>query len=154
MRHRLLALLPLTAALNGCSSAYDLRAVVIGGKVAFVPAETDIWGRPDCIYSISVSALGGPALKAKMTDDARMVANGSYWNKTYEVTSCDNPFPVFYGAKLKGPPFYKNQKSYNVEAKPLREGVVYEVSTSSEGSAYGGGKFVITDERRIVNLPR
>ena len=154
MRLRLLAALAVVAALNGCSSSYDLRAVAIGGKLAFVPAETDLWGEPDCIYSISVSAEDGRAApRATKADDARMVANGVYWKKTFEVTSCENPFPVFYGAKLKGPPFSEDQ-GYNVEAKPLRRGVVYEVKTSSEGSAYGGGKFVITDERKIVNLPR
>ncbi len=153
MRLRLFASLPLLTALNGCSSVYDLRAVAIDGKLAFVAAETVIWSEPDCIYSVSVTAVDGPPALATKTDDARGVANGIYWNKTFEVTSCDNPFPLFYGAKLKGPPFYDDQ-AYNVEAKRLRVGVVYEITTSSKGSADGGGKFVITNERKIVNLPR
>jgi hypothetical protein len=40
-----------------------------------------------------------------------------------------------------------------VKAKPLRIGVVYEVTTSSEGSAYGGGKFTITEQRKVLDLP-
>lgn len=122
MFFRILTTLPAFAALAGCSSLYDIHAVVIAGKLAFVPAETNVWGEPDCIYSISVSAVSGPAAIPTKADDARMVANGVYWNKTIAVTSfCENPFPVLYGAKLKGPPSREDQE-YNVEAKPLRIG--------------------------------
>ncbi len=150
---RTLIALPLIAALAGCSSAYDVRAVVIGGKLAFVPAKTGISGEPDCIYSVSVSTVDRSGAAATKADDAPTVLNGIYWDMTFAVTSCENPFPVFYGAKLKGPPF-GDVEGYKVEAKPLRIGAVYQVSTASEGSAYGGGEFLITEERKVVNLPR
>ena len=76
MLRRTLIALALFATLGSCSSAYDVRAVIIGGGLAFVPAETDMWGEPDCIYSIRVSAADGPGPVASAADDARMVANG------------------------------------------------------------------------------
>jgi hypothetical protein len=137
--------------LTGCSSVYDIRAVVLGGRLAFVPAETDLWGEPDCIYSITVAAINGPPATPASGDRAGMVANGVYCYKVFDVSSCENPFPVFYGTELTGPPF-REVDEYPVAAKPLRIGVVYEVAAGSQGSAYGGGKFMITDERKVVNL--
>lgn len=140
------------AALGSCSSGYFIRAVVVDGQIAFVPTDTDIWGEPDCIYSIDVSTKDGPPATAQEGDNAGMVTNGMYWNQSFAVTSCENPFPVIYGSRLKGPPF-REVEEYRVEAKPLRIDVVYQVSTASNGSAYGYGKFMITDDRKIVNLP-
>jgi hypothetical protein len=153
MAYKATAALFLPLALSGCSSTYDVRALVLDGKVAFVPTDTDIWGDPDCIYSISVSAVDGPSAKPEEGDSIGMVEHGVYWNESFAVTSCDNPFPVVYGEELIGPPFRENYE-YVVKAKPLRIGVVYEVTTASNGSAYGGGKFMITEQRRVVNLPR
>ncbi len=152
MTYKTTAALFLTLALSGCSSTYDLRAVVLDGKVAFVPTETDIWGEPDCIYSISVSAVDGPPAMPGDGDSIGMVEHGVYWNESFAVTSCDNPFPVVYCETLGGPPFRENYE-YVVKPKPLRIGVVYEVTTASNGSAYGGGTFMITEQRRVVNLP-
>ncbi|MET4132550.1 hypothetical protein ABIE62_001685 [Porphyrobacter sp. MBR-155] len=152
MLYRTTAALILILALSGCSSVYDVRAVVIDGKVAFVPTDTDIWGEPDCIYSISVSAADGPSTNPEEGDSLGMVENGMYWHESFAVTSCENPFPVVYGEPLKGPPFRENDE-YAVKAKPLRVGVVYEVTTVSEGSASGVGKFMVTEQRRVVNLP-
>ena len=143
----------LTLALSGCSSTYDLHAVVLDGRVAFEPTETDIWGEPDCIYSISVSAVDGASAKPGGGDSIGMVEHGVYWNESFAVTSCENPFPIIYGETLAGPPFRENYE-YVVKPKPLRIGVVYEVTTASNGSAYGSGKFMITEQRRVVNLPR
>lgn len=137
--------------LGGCSSVYEIEATVIDGNIAFV-ADTNFWGNPHCIYSISVSAVDGPSAIPLEGDSLKMVENGVYWNKAFAVTSCDNPFPIKYGARLQGPPF-PEVDAYSVEAKPLRIGVVYEVTTSSSGSAYGGGKFKITEQRTVINLP-
>ena len=152
MFYRTVAAVFLTFALSGCSSVYDLRAVVIDGKVAFEPTDTDIWGKPDCIYAIWVSAVDGPPATPEEGDSIGMVEHGTYWHTGFAVTSCENPFPIIYGERLKGPPTQKND-GYVVKAKPLRIGVVYEVTTASDGSASGGGKFMITEQRTVVNLP-
>ena len=138
--------------LTGCSSTYDIRAVVIGGKLAFVPASTNIWGNPDCIYSISVREVEPRPSRSEVGGSSNEAANATYWDKSFAFTSCENPFPIFYASKLKGPP-WRDLERYAVEAKPLRVGVTYEVTTSSEGSAYGSGRFQITEERKVVNLP-
>lgn len=140
--------------LSSCSSVYDLRATLIDGKIAFVPENTDRWGNPDpdCFYSISVSIVDGPPAKPKEGESDGLVGNGVFWNKTFAVTSCDNSFPITYGAELRGPPFRKDYET-QVEAKPLLPGFTYEVSASSKGSAYGGGKFRLTEQGTVENLP-
>jgi hypothetical protein len=147
-----IAALLLPFGMSGCSSVYDLRAVVLDGKVAFVPTEVDFRGDPDCIKFISVSANDGPPPTPEEGDTIGLVENGTYWYQSFAVTSCENPFPVVYGESLAGPPFGENYPDV-VKPKPLRVGVVYEVTTLSDGSAYGGGKFMINDQRKLVNLP-
>ena len=41
---------------------------------------------------------------------------------------------------------------YVVKPKPLRVRVVYEVTTASKASACGGGKFMLAEQRSVVNL--
>lgn len=140
--------------LGSCSYAYDLLAVVIDGRLAFIVDPVSD-RKPDCIGSIDVSAdKGEPVAQPAPGDDEGLVRNGGvYWWKSFEVTSCPNPFPIFYGQPLKGVPFiYQDGKPSSVEAKPLRIGAVYEVTTSSSGSGYGGGWFRITKDRRVENF--
>jgi hypothetical protein len=154
MNLKAIAPLILTLVLGSCSSAYDLRAIIIDGQVAFVPEDEDVWGNPnpDCLYSISVSIVDGPPAIPAAGDSVCMVKNGTYWKRTFAVTSCDNAFPVIYGAKLKGPPF-REKYPFEVQAKPLLRGFTYEVSTSSNGSEYGGRRFKLTTEGAVENLP-
>lgn len=145
----------LALALTSCSSVYDLRAIVIDGKLAFVPEDEDIWGNPspECFYSISVSILDGPSATPAAGDSVGMVENGVYWDKTFAVTSCDNSFPIVYGMKLHGPPFRENDEN-GVEAKRLLPGFTYEVSAASNGSEYGGRRFRLTTQGTVENLSR
>ncbi len=85
MHGRAIATFLLAFALNGCSSTYDIRAVVLNGKLAFVPTTTDIWGKPDCIYFISVSAVNGPPAMPTKGGSASMV--GLITTLTYEVSA-------------------------------------------------------------------
>jgi hypothetical protein len=88
--------------------------------------------------------------------------------KTFDVTGCENPFPVFYGAPLKGKPFkwspeggpidavgraYVEKMRVGIEPKPLRVGVVYEVATTSRGGGSGGCRFRIRTDGSVENLP-
>lgn len=143
----------LATSLGSCSSVYDITAKIVDGQVAFF-ADTDFFGNPDCIRSIAVEAVDGPPATASSGDDEASVQRGVYWQKTFASPSCENPFPVRYGAELTGPPFiYADGKAKSVEPKPLLRGVTYNVSAESSGSAYGGGRFRIEDNGKIQNLP-
>ena len=143
----------LATSLGSCSSVYDITAKIIDGKVAFF-ANTDFFGNPDCVRSIAVEATDGPPAKAGPGDDEASVQRGVYWLKTFASPSCENTFPVRYGAELTGPPFiYADGKGKSVEPKPLLRGVTYNVSAESSGSAYGGGRFRISKDGQVQNLP-
>src|SRR3546814_20989571 len=96
---------------------------------------------------------GGPRAKPAPGDDAALVQNGGvYWWKQFDLLSCPNSFPIFYGQSLKGTPFvYGGGHTESVEAKPLVAGHVYEVSMQSSGSGYGTGWFRITADRHVEN---
>ncbi len=157
MRSRILQLIAISSAalaLGSCSYVYDLLAVVIDGRLAFIvdPASQR---KPDCVRGITVRAdKGEPKAKPVKGDDKLSVLNGgAYWESNFDVSSCPNPFPIYYGQPLKGVPFlYEDGKPSSVEAKPLRIGAIYEVTTSSSGSGYGGGWFRITPDRRVENF--
>ncbi len=140
-------------ALGSCSYGCDILAVVIGGRLAFIVDPSSEW-QPDCISGITVQADDGdPKATPAKGDDRLLVLNGgAYWWKTFDVTSCGNPFPIFYGAPLSGPPFENGDgKPSGVEAKPLRVGALYHVTTSGAGG-YGNGWFRITSDLGIENL--
>lgn len=146
---RLIAEMALILMLGSCSYAYSIRAVVINGRLAFVVAPWS--GRhPDCVRGVDVSvAKNGSIATPEAGDDAGLVRNGGvYWWEQLDVTSCENPFPIFYGQSLKGVPFdYGGGRPSFVKAKPLIIGHVYEVGMDSRGS----GWFRITADRRVEN---
>ena len=155
MRLQAILTLPIFALLGSCSTSYELHAFVLNGRIAFAPVDKDIWGNPDpdCFYSISVSIVDGPSAKKGPGESEGLIKHGTYWNKTFAVTSCENLFPAIYGQDLRGPPFRENYQ-YEVAAKPLVPGYVYQVTASSNGSAYGGGKFKLTKDGMVENLPQ
>lgn len=156
MRHgdpRTVIVLVLLLALGSCSYSYDLLAVAIDGRLAFIVDQHSGY-KPQCIDFIEVSVdKGGPLAHATAGDDEALIRNGGvYWWNSFEVSSCENRFPIFYAQRLTGPPFtYQDGERDSVEAKPLRIGAVYEVSTSGDG-AYGSGWFRISRNGRIENL--
>lgn len=147
-------------ALGSCSYSYDLLAVVIGGRLAFI-VDPSSSKEPECMNGIMVSTEKGETATAKAApgDDEQLVANGVFWRKSFEA-DCENHFPIFYGQALKGqqlvydgrvPGAAPGEMSSVVEAKPLHVGVVYEVTTTSGATGYGGGWFRITPDRRVEN---
>jgi hypothetical protein len=131
--------------LAGCSYAYEIRAVAIGGRLAFVPADGDY----GCAVSIDVGVeAGGRAPRAVPApgDDRLLVVNGGvHWSTRDRRGDCSMDFPIRYGADGRA-------ATAQVAAKILRVDVPYSVNTWGEG-AYGSGCFRITAERRIENLP-
>ena len=150
--NRLAVAIFLVTALSGCSSVYDIRTVVIDGKIAFIPTSTFFWNRPDCINGISVRAMELPQVTTRASEDIGIPEDSIVWERDFDNDTCENPFPVKYGSVLRGGP-WPDMQDDDIEAQPLRVGVVYEVSTRSDGSATGYGKFRIGDNRKVENLP-
>ncbi|QIK77996.1 hypothetical protein G7077_02785 [Sphingomonas piscis] len=145
-----LPLCVLAAVLSGCSYTYNLSAVVIDGRLAFVVDQTFLRS-PDCIRGIEVSLdTDGPNPQLESGDDASKIRNGVYWSQRMETGSCLNDFPVLYGSQLKGTPFvFSDGESGIVMPKKLRVGVIYQVHTESSGSGYGSGWFRITPQLTV-----
>lgn len=149
---RLRLLLPLLAVtLGSCSYTYDLKAVVVGGRLAFV---VDPKSRHDafCINAIDVIASGGVRAKAARGDDASRVRYGTFWHERLDY-KCTDEFPIFYGQRLKGKQGPSDQAIETVAAKPLNIGVVYEVTTTTGATGYGGGAFKLLPDRTVINVP-
>lgn len=157
---RLIGITLAAFALGSCSYSYELLAVVIGGRLAFI-VDPSSSREPECMNGIHVSTDKGETAKATpaLGDDEQLVANGVYWWKSLE-SDCQNQFPIFYGQPLKGdrlvygehaPIARAGEASSLVEAKPLHVGVVYGVTTTSGATGYGGGWFRITPDRRVEN---
>ena len=134
--------------LTGCSYSYDLKAIVLDGRLAFI---LDPSSRRDanCVHRIAVSAENGEATAAGSDDDRHFFEHGASWEEETRVTDCRNRLPIRYGQPLQGEPFQRPV----VAAKPLRIGLIYSVGTSSSGSGYGAGRFRIRRDRTVENLP-
>ena len=144
---RSLLLLPLLSLVGSCSYAYDLKAVIIDGRLAFI-VDPSSDNEADCIDGIAVDAASGePYAEPATGDDRGLVLNGGvYW---WDFTdTCETPFPVFYGDKLKGSP--QSGMGY-VAPKPLKRGVFYNVTTTGSGSGSGGAWFKILPSGRVEN---
>lgn len=155
MRLRSAILIASALLTNGCSYIYDLRAIVINGRLAFV-VDPKSKQKAKCIRSIHVSTADNETARAAPDrgDAVGLVTNGVFWWKDYAVDACPNKFPILYGQRLEGRPFiYSDGDTSGVEAKPLRVGVIYEVETASGSSGYGGGRFRIRADHTVENLP-
>ena len=125
--------------------------IVINGHLAFIvdpQAQHDV----RCFNQIDVVASGNARAKPSPGDDVSRVSYGTFWHQRlgYE---CVDEFPVMYGQPLKGKPNPLGQGGGAVSAKPLRVGVVYEVSTTSGATGYGDGAFKILPDHRVINVP-
>jgi hypothetical protein len=142
--HPCLAIMTMLAAafgLHGCSYIYDVEARVIGGRLAFVPLDDDF----DCVRSAHITTEEDVRPEPGLTDTVGLIRHaGAFWWVDYPA-SCEVKFPLLYGQSSIG-------ADESVRAKPLRVGIVYDVSTYGDGG-YGYGRFRITPELRVENLP-
>lgn len=143
--------LALPLVLAGCSYSYAVKAVAIGGRLAFV-VDPKSNHPPSCFNAVEVVAHGGVKAKASPGDDASRVRYGTFWNQRLDY-GCVDEFPLLYGQRFKGKPNPLGQGPDIVAAKPLKIGVIYEVSTTSGATGYGSGAFKILPDHRIVNVP-
>lgn len=136
--------------LSGCSYSYDLKAVAIGGKLAFI-VDPNSSGSAECFNQIDVIANDRVKVTPTAGDDVDRVRYGTVWHERLDNQCVDN-FPVFYGQRLKGKRAPLSGHIEVVAAKPLRIGVVYEVTTTSGATGYGVGAFIIQPDRTILNV--
>lgn len=148
-------LLPLAGLLlSSCSYSYDLRAIVIDDRLAFI-VDPRSRNQAACTHGVHVTTASGERATARAApgDERALVANGVFWWVDLEVGECLNRFPILYGQPMQGKSFPgTNHPAPQVDAKPLRRGVIYEVTTSGDGG-YGGGRFRIRADQTIENLP-
>lgn len=106
--------------------------------------------QPSCLRQIEVEAHSGPNSTSR-GDDASRAAQGTYWFESIvHDDDCTNTFPLAYGAGLKGNP---NPDWEKIGPKPLLREVVYDISTTTGATGYGGGRFIIHPDGRVENLP-
>ncbi|HEY0957771.1 MAG TPA: hypothetical protein VGE05_00695 [Novosphingobium sp.] len=134
MLRRSITLGLLVTLLSGCSYSYDVLAVARGGQIAFI-VDPKSSSSPTCIRRIEVYAE---------------VERATVWRESVDYDDdCANEFPIAYGASFKG----RHQEEWpTIPASALRRGVVYEVSTTTGATGYGGGRFVIKTDGRVENL--
>lgn len=138
-------------ALGSCSEVHELKAEMIGGRLAFV-ALGDWWTRPDCFYSIDVRAEESSPASPAPGDDVDAARTGTHWFD-WRAT-CVNEYPIFYGQSLKGNPYRDGYGEVwpHVRPKPLKPGVIYRASTLSPGSSYGSAYFRLNGSGGVENL--
>lgn len=132
--------------LSGCSYSYDVQAKVSDGRL--ILAANPQWGA-DCVSHVEVTSEeddGGTAWEQTIADD----------------DGCENKFPIVYGVPLRGQPhIYQSggvpaamvgTPAPSVDAKKLRTGVTYTVSTTTGATGYGCGRSRIRPDRQVENL--
>jgi hypothetical protein len=144
-----IAILILALPLQGCDYSYPIHATMVGGRLAFESGDRAY----RCFTNIRVSAMG-PLAPDRARDSipdlmergrAQELARSAWKTDAVATYECKGYFPVVYGAAMPGITI--------VPAKPLRIGVVYEVSTYGPKGAGGHGCFRINPDRRPENLP-
>ena len=104
----------LALSLVGCSYHYDLKAVELNGKIAFLPAKDKGSG---CFASFKVTNEAGELI----------------WDLTagqYFSPPCESDFPIVYGSVPR-------KMTERVKAKPLQAGVLYKLE-GWDGDRYTG----------------
>jgi hypothetical protein len=148
---RVVSLLLLSAALSSCSYAYEILAVVRGGRLVFV-VNTASGAGPSCLRQIEVIAERPTRAQPEPGDDTTRVGYGAFWSESVSHRdACKNRFPIAYGVTLSGE--HERDKG-PVKAKPVVPETVYEVSSTTGATGYGSGRFIIHANGRVENLPR
>lgn len=151
MLRRIAALTLFSVALTGCSYSYDIIAVVRDGQLVF-DIDPKSEREPSCLRQVEVLAREQAKAEPGTGDDINRVGYGTFWFESVDYQDdCSNRFPLPYGATLKG---QLQADLGRVAPKPLLREVVYEVSTTTGATGYGGGCFIIRTDGRVENLAR
>jgi len=127
--------MPLTLALSGCSYSYDVVASVRDGRLVLMidPSSPQ---KPSCLRRVEIIPKDG---------------RNPVWEESVGYDDdCANRFPLPYGTRLKG----QHQEGQGVvQAQQLRRGVIYDISTTTGATGYGGGRFIVHSNGSVENLP-
>lgn len=139
--------------LGGCSYTYGILATMIDGKLVFIVDPKSPSKPSSCLITITVTAQDRQSrVRAEPNDNVQLVNAGVvWWNSVgYE---CSTRFPVTYGIPLVGDPSSPELANNEVHAKPLTPGVIYEIMVVSGATGSGGGRFRLTANGEVENLP-
>ena len=135
MLRKIAILAPLAIALSSCSYGYDLAAVVRDGELVFAVSQASSQ-QPVCLRRIEVTEEG---------------ERETVWSESVSYDDdCANKFPIAYGMALQG---RHRQDHQEIARQPLRRGVIYNVSTTTGTTGYGGGRFLLKTDGQVENLP-
>ena len=130
--------LALAGGMSGCTLAYDLRATVVDGRLAFRPESGD-----ECASGIAVYDV--EKLRQVSAPGTLSIQDATMWSaRIAHSRGCSNRFPIVYGEAWP--------EANSGEARPLTVGVIYKVD--ADGDRFGSGCFRIEADRRIRNLPQ
>ena len=132
--------------LGGCSYTFRVEAVMVDGRLAFVP-DTASRGRAKCVSHVMVMDAAAPTADSH----AEGSQTAHVW-RDHGGYACTDRFPLFYGEALNGEDDAGTSASGEVAAQPLREGVIYVVMIASGAMGYGGGRFRLLPDGRVENL--
>lgn len=150
MRFRITFSIVAALGLGSCSYSYNVWAEMEDGQLVFT-SDKD-WFRERCVREVDVVADDREnAVTAEEGDDAVRVGYGTFWAVRMDY-HCENRFPVAYGASFKGNAMPGVKNGLLVSPKPLKEGIVYEVTTVSGATGYGGGHFMLKPDGSVVNV--
>ncbi|WP_372707757.1 hypothetical protein [Brevundimonas sp.] len=126
---------------------------MIDGRLTFIVDPNSRSKPSSCLTTIIVSAKDPERrVEAGPGDNLGLVDAGIvWWNSVGH--DCETRFPVAYGVPLAGGPRTPEEVEREVAAKELTLGVVYEV-VANAGIGYGGGRFRLTADGGVENLPR
>jgi len=140
--------------LSGCSYTYDILATMIDGRLTFIIDPKSRSKPSACLTTIMVSAQDRDRrVEAEPGDNNGLINAGVVWWNSVGY-DCETRFPVTYGVPLAGGPRTPEQVEREVAAKQLAPGVIYEVVATAGATGYGGGRFRLTEDGRVENLPK
>ncbi|WP_298290204.1 hypothetical protein [Novosphingobium sp.] len=135
MIRKIAAAMLLAVPLGGCSYNYNLFAKVRNGQIV-IDVDPASSRQPTCLRQIEVSV-----------EDER---DPTWRESVSHDDKCANEFPLSYGHRLRGK---HQQDREEVAAKPLQLEVIYEVTTTTGATGYGGGRFIVHADGNVENLP-
>ena len=139
--------------LGGCSYDYDILATMIDGRLTFV-VDPHSRARPSsCLTKITVETQDRQGrVEAEPGDNVQPVNASVVWLSSVGY-NCKTRFPVTYGIPLAGRPRPGELPDRQVAAKQLSPGIIYEVWATVGATGYGSGRFRLTADGVVENLP-
>jgi hypothetical protein len=139
--------------LGGCSYSYDILAKMIDGRLTFVVSPNSFRKPASCLTMVMVAQDPQSDGQTGPNGEGEVGHEGIVWWD--EVgRECSTRFPVTYGVRLAGSPRSLEAAARQIDAKPLRPGIIYEVHITSGSTGYGVGRFRLVPNGGVENIPQ